>query len=520
MKGKKHWIFIKNALKNMNNDKKNQLSLGALISYLAIAAKLVSGLLYTPIILDSLGQGEYGVYSLCVSFTGYLTIFNGGMNAAYVRYYVQSKTRKDYDLSTINGLFFKIFFILGMIGMFAGFVIASNVETIFGSKILQSEYDILRRSLNVIAVTILVNSINCLFSSAIIANEKFVICKLVDLMHTIIIPVITIPFLLNGSGSVIILKISLAISAVVLIFNSIYSINKLEMRFNFGKNEKKLFYSIMSFAGFVAIQSIMDQLNWQVDKLILAHTNGSNEVAVYSVGSTFNNYYITIASAISGLFIAEINRLSAFEKNKEISDLFVRTSILLTQIVVFIMSAYIIFGKQFILRWSGEEYGKSYYVGMLIMLPVTFSLSQGLGQDIARAKNLHKIQICINAAVCFCNFLVSIPLAAAFGAIGSAFGTFLCEIIICIIVRGIYFYKIVKIDMKAYYKEMFRLLPGWVVPIIFGIVINYLDLVKAQYFSIICFGIIYTAVYFISVWLFALSDNEKHMIKRTLKIIR
>lgn len=498
----------------MNIEKKKQLSVGIVFSYLAIAAKLLSGIVYTPIILHSLGQSEYGIYSLCLSFTGYLTIFTGGMNAAYVRYYVQTKENGNERIEKINGIFLKIFLVLGITGAICGIMAAMNAEYVFGSKILPDEYDILKKSLYVLAFTVLFSSSNGIFSSAIIANEKFVVGKLVELLNTIIVPVITIPFLISGSGSVIILEINLVASIFVFVFDAVYAIKKLRLKIEFGKTDKILLTSIITFASFIAIQGIMDQLNWQIDKYILARFKGAEEVAVYSVGSLFNSYFITITSAISGVFITEINRLVANGKNTELSSLFVKTSRIFAQVSFFVMSAYIIFGRQFIFRWSGVGYDKSFYVGLLIMLPVTVSLSQGLGQDIARAKNLHRIQITINIFVCILNFIVSIPLAKLYGAIGSAFGTFVCEIIICIIVQSIYYHRSVKINMKAYYIEMCHLLPGWIIPLLFGFAINYLGWVKNNYGSILLFGGIYMMLYLLSIWMFSLSPSEKGMIKK------
>lgn len=500
----------------MNIEKKKQLSIGMIFSYFVIIAKLLSGIIYTPIILRSLGQSEYGVYSLCLSFTGYLTIFNAGMNAAYVRYYVQTKEKGNYRIEKISGIFLKIFLILGIAGAICGIIVGMNAEYVFGNKILPQEYAIIKKSLYVLAFTTLISSINGIFSSAIIANEKFVVGKLVELINTIIVPVITIPFLISGYGSVVILEINLLASVFVLIFDATYAMKKLQLKIEFGKTDKVLFRSIITFAGFIAIQGIMDQLNWQIDKYILARFRGAEEVAVYSVGSLFNSYFITIASAISGVFITEINRLVANGKNTELSNLFVRTSRVFAQVAFFVMSAYIIFGRQFIFRWSGAGYDKSFYVGLLIMLPVTVSLSQGLGQDIARAKNLHKLQIAINIVVCILNFIVSIPLAKLYGAIGSAAGTFVCGIIICVIVQSIYYHRIVKIDIKAYYKEMFHLIPGWLIPLAYGLVINYFCWVHNSYDSIFIFGGIYLIIYLLSIWLFSLSPSEKGLIKRAL----
>ena len=72
----------------MEKETKKQMSAGVVLSYLVILIQFLTGLVYTPIVLRSLGQSQYGVYSLCASFMGYLTIMNSGANAAYIRFYV------------------------------------------------------------------------------------------------------------------------------------------------------------------------------------------------------------------------------------------------------------------------------------------------------------------------------------------------------------------------------------------------------------------------------------------------
>ena len=58
----------------MIGESKKQISAGIVISYLVIIAQFLAGILYTPIVLKTLGQNQYGIYSLCTSFMGYFTM--------------------------------------------------------------------------------------------------------------------------------------------------------------------------------------------------------------------------------------------------------------------------------------------------------------------------------------------------------------------------------------------------------------------------------------------------------------
>lgn len=501
----------------MEPQKKKQLFLGAVLSYVALFVQCLSNLIYTPIILKSLGQNEYGIYSLCLSFVSYLTIFNSGVNAAYIRFYVQKVTTDPDKVSDLNGIFVKIFSFLSIVGLLAGLILSFKAEAIFGTKLSSSDYTLLKTLFFILSFTTAVTIIDCIFSSLVIAHERFVIAKTVNLFKSIIIPIIGIPMLLNGYGSIALFLITLGIVLAATIFNALYCFIGLQVRINFKYFNKPLFKAIVVFAGAIVIQGIMDLLNWQIDKFILARVQGAVEVSIYSVGSFLNIFYISVSTCLSSVFIAEVNRLVALKKDKELSDLFIRTSRIFTYILVLVMSGYCIFGKAFIIRWAGAEYENSFYVGLLIMLPITVGLSMGLGQDIVRAKNVHKRQIMFNIIVSNFNFVISIPLAIKYGSIGAAFGTFLCEIITCIIIQPLYYNRYAKLDMKSYLHHIFAISPGLIIPFVLGFILCHIAIIENTYFSIIKYAIVYTVVYSLSMYFISMNSYEKELMKKILR---
>lgn len=482
---------------------------GAAMSYVVIFVQLLTGLFYTPIILKTLGQSEYGIYSLVLSCMGYLTIFDTGMHAAFVRFYVQEKEKKAEGLPGLNGLFLKIFLALAVSAVLLGALLGVFSQKIFGTNIKPGEYLILNRCLNLLALDAGITVLNCVFTSLIIANEQFVFGKMVNLFSAVLTPALTIPLLLMGHGAAMILFIKLIVDGITFLMNGVFCMKVLKITFDLRKQDALLWKSIALFAGAIVMQSMVDQFNWQVDKLVLGRVSGTGDISVYSVGSSFNQYYMTMACAVSGVFIVKVNRLEAQENMRELNRLFQKTSRLFAFLFFLIMSAYIIFGKSFILRWAGAEYGDSYYVGLLIMLPVTISLTQGLGQDIARAKNRHRLQIILNILVSFLNVLFSIPLAYVYGAVGSAFGTFLAGIAICVVIQSVYYQKIIRLDMRAYSIEMLRIAKGLAIPALFGGILLKSGWIRADYGSIFLWGIVYTGVYGCSMWFLSVNGDER-----------
>ena len=59
---------------------------GAILSYVLMVFEMLSSIFFTPFLIRSFGQAEYGIYSLVSSITAYLTLLDLGVGNALVRY--------------------------------------------------------------------------------------------------------------------------------------------------------------------------------------------------------------------------------------------------------------------------------------------------------------------------------------------------------------------------------------------------------------------------------------------------
>ena len=74
---------------------KKQITGGIILSFFSQIIGIIVGLVYTPVMIKSLGQNEYGLYQLVLSVINYLNLMNLGFNGAYIRYYVIARTKGD-----------------------------------------------------------------------------------------------------------------------------------------------------------------------------------------------------------------------------------------------------------------------------------------------------------------------------------------------------------------------------------------------------------------------------------------
>ena len=151
------------------------------------------------------------------------------------------------------------------------------------------------------------------------------------------------------------------------------------------------------------------------------------------------------------------------------------------------------------------------------MTPVTWVLINGLGQDIARAKNKHQMLILLNLSICILNVFISIPLAIKWGAVGSALGTFFAEIVICLFVKPIYYIKKLELRVKDVIMDFLRFLPGIIIPIAFGVAINHFNLLRPTYGSISVWGMLFILIYGVSVVTISMNKEDRKLIISIVK---
>ena len=75
----------------------NQLKMGVIFNYTSQTISILTGLLYTPVMLRLLGQSEYGLYQLVYSVVSYLSLLSLGFGSGYVRFYSRYKAQNDSD---------------------------------------------------------------------------------------------------------------------------------------------------------------------------------------------------------------------------------------------------------------------------------------------------------------------------------------------------------------------------------------------------------------------------------------
>ena len=461
---------------------------------------MLINLIYTPVMIQILGQSEYGLYTLVGSVVSYLSLFSLGFSGAYLRFYSRYANKNDkVGIARLNGMFLVLFMVMSITAFVCGMVLSCFTGPIFGSNLTLEELEKAEILMRFLVVNIAFTFPSSVMDSIISSQEQFLFQRIVTLVGIICNPFICLPLLFLGYGSVAVVAVTTLITFTKLFVNSWYCLKKLHIQFDFHHFNWGLLKEMAGFSFFLFLNMIIDQINWNLDKILLGRIAGTIAVAVYGVGGQLNSLYISVSTTISSVFAPKVNRIvSMNDDNKELTRLFIKIGRIQYIVMALILTGFIFFGEFFIQMWAGEGYEASYRIALLLIIPVTIPSIQNIGIEIQRAKNMHKARSIVYLCIAMINVLISIPCIFVWKEEGAAFGTAVSLFLGNGIFMNWYYHKKIGIDIISFWKNIIRLSCGLIIPIVIGgIVKNYIymnnimEYIISIYFSILFFNLLF-----------------------------
>lgn len=489
--------------------KANERKIGVVLSYLAIFLSIGISLLFTPFMLRKLGQAEYGLLSLVNSIVAYLTILDFGFSNAIVRYTAKHRAQGDKEgEQSLYGMFLLLYLVIGIVSFVVGLFVLYNMGSLFGNSLSPKELEIAKVLFLIAIIDISVAFPLSLYSSIIIAYEKFTFSRLMQLIRICITPLFTLAILIVGYKAIGMMVVTITVSILIDIANFVYCRRKLNIRMSFQHFNLSILKEIIIYSFYIFLNMIIDRLYWTTDKVILGIYSGAAAVSIYSIGAQFCQYFMQLSTAISGVFLPKITELSVVEdKASVLSDLFLKIARIQFVILFFTLSGFILFGKEFIILWAGPEYAIAYEVALLVMIPSIIPLSQNIGIVILQAKNMQKFRSITYLVIAILNVVLSVALVKKYGIIGCTVATGISIIVGQILAMNVYYQKVILLKIMDYWKTIIGIIIKMIPCIILGYIINQIPF-SSSYFHILVKIMLFSLLFFLTIWMFVMSKNE------------
>ena len=501
----------------------NQLKAGAALNYVSICLNMVVGLIYTPYMLRMLGQSEYGLYSLAASIIAYLTVLDLGFGNAIVRYTAKFRAEgKQREQEEMFGMFFILYIGIGVIAMTAGSVLSLNVENLFSRSMTSTEVERTRIMLWLMTFNLAFTFPMSIWGSIMTAYERFVFQRIVSIVRSVLNPVVMVVLLVVGYKAVAMVVVTTIFNVATLLINWWYCKNRLNIKIRFAKFRLEFLKEVSIYSFWIFLNAIMDRIYWSTGQFVLGIYRGAVAIAVYAVAIQLQNMYMMFSTAITGVFLPRVTAMVAKGNNeKAISDLFIRTGRLQYIVMAFILSAFIVFGKSFILLWAGDGYVDAYYFSLMFFIPLFVPLIQTLGITILQARNQMKFRSLTYIVIALSSLALSILFAKSYGGYGCAFATGMALLLGQGVIMNIYYQRKQHLDIMTFWMEISKMS---FVPICFiavGLLVTsssfFADVSITKFVGI---GLLFSLCYILVFWRFSMNNEERTLFVKPLIALR
>lgn len=499
---------------------KSQIKSGAILGYISMFTNIIVAFFYTPVMINLMGQGEYGLYSLVASVIAYLSVLDMGFGNAMIRFISKSQAKNEKNKEhRINGLFLFLYTIIGIITLIAGLILMQNSDALFQASLTVEELAKAKVIMGILVATVAISFPLSIFDSYIMACEKFNFLKILNIIKTVAVPLVMLPILFWGGKSIAMVIVTSVFTIICHITSLIYCFKKLKMkiRFKIKEFDKIMFKEILSYSFFVFLNIIVDNIYNNTDQVILGSVCGTAIVAIYAVAMKISTMNTNFSTTISGLFLPKITKLlEEKDADKKVSDIFIKVSRIQLYVMTLIFSGFIIYGQAFIRLWVGEEYNDAYYIILLLIGPAIIPLTQNIGISIIQAKNKHQFRAVIYIIIAILNIGISIPLAQQYQGIGAAIGTAIATFAGQIVTMNIFYWRVIKIDIPRYWKFFIKFGLGIATITIINILI--VRNIEFTWTKLAICAVIYGIVYGIVMYAY-MNNTEREYIKKLYRKI-
>lgn len=389
------------------NNKRSSLTIGTIISYVAIIVEILAGLFYIPWMVKQLGEANYSIYALATSITAMFTV-DFGLSAAASKFI--SKYRSLGDQETANKystMIYKLFFIIDGILMVAFVIFLSIIGLIYNSftpEELQS-LKVVFAIIGLYTIVIFPTQPNgCIY----IGNDRYVLSKMINLITKLVTIAIIIFGLINGMSLYGFVIVNCAVSIVSRLLSSIYLMsskklygNKIMWKFW----DKHIFFDIMTYSLWQGICIIMEKLIVysipSILGILCGEEFGKSQIAMYQLALTIDTYVMTFATALNGMFITRLTAMKTENKSSEqFTNYWIRIGRIQLIFVAIVVIGYFALGNDFVHIWlKNNDQIQSpttvFIVSIFLVVPEIMLCTQQIGNTLLIVEDKYKYRALI-----------------------------------------------------------------------------------------------------------------------------
>ncbi len=499
--------------------KSKNLGIAGFFAYFLIFLNTISGFLIGPFLLSKIGDSIYGVYTTIFSFASALTMADVGVTQTLIRYIAnyKSENKTDEETSILCRTIRLINYVVIGVTLLASLGLYFALPHFYSDRFTLEEIRTAKNLFVIFSCSIAITIFSNYYSGIICGNGYFAYINITKSISVVLRLILIFVILTYKQNIYIIAFIDLALSVFIMLANLFFQKKNIRICKSKGWLPKFLLKEVLIFTGFVILQSLIDQINNNLDNILIGAVVGSVAVAAYSFGLTLFHMFQNLSTSISQMLVPYMSdRIASQVSNKELENDLVKIGKIQFAIIGAIIFGFSILGKMFIKLWLGSELGSDclnvWIVTMILMGGGVLPLIQNGAIAILKAKNLMLFRTIALLIMAVINACLTFFLVKHFGYVYAAVGTAAGFILVNTTIMDIYYLKKLNLNMfRVLGLILVRLVPCNLIPAVIVFVLK--GLLSDSYWWLACLVLIYCLIYLFCLLLLGFTSGEKKFLK-------
>ncbi len=433
----------------------SQLKKGAVLNYITIILTNVVGIVLTPFIIKKLGDAEFGVYAAIGALVGTISVLDFGLNNTIIRfvakYRAEKETIKEENFLATTMI---IYFFISSLVIGFGFIFYDHIDDYF-SLMSSDEIEIAKTMFIILIFNLAIKLPGGAFTGICLGYEQFVFPKTINIVRYLLRAGLLVSILLLGGKAIEIVLLDTVLNIVIILITMFFVFKKLKVRFKLHKFSSPLIKKIFSYSIWIFIYGLVAQFQWQAGHIVLGGMTLPEVLAIYAIGLMLGSYYGAFASAVNSVFLPRATQMTVANATaKELTDMMIKIGRISFIMLIYILGAFTLYGKQFVYLWVGESYYDAWIIAIMIMIAYTVPLAQGFTGSIIEAQNKVAFKSVTYLVFMALGTLLGFFLAKKYGVLGMVSGS-VAGWIVAQNIMNVYYYRVLKLNLFRFFKELF-----------------------------------------------------------------
>ena len=271
----------------------------AIFNVLGLAANVVLGLIVSPIVVNSLGSSQYGIWVLIVSFTGQMGLLDLGVQSAVLRFVAQHISSKDYQrLNRLVSTAMSIFTGAGCVALAITAVLSIFFTNIFDIPAVSRPEA--QAALWLSGIGVALGFPLMVFNGVLAGLQRYDVMSIVNVVSLFIRSIATVLVLRAGHGILAVAWVQVSVSLAGRLAMAVMAFRLCpELQVRFRKISLETAKEIFGYASLAFLIHVAVQLSFYSDSLVIGIFISTTAVTTFAIAGNIVEYLRQFLGAVT-----------------------------------------------------------------------------------------------------------------------------------------------------------------------------------------------------------------------------